>query len=217
MPLSALTTDERAVISCSCNIGGKRSVTAFTNAFGRFPMKGKYRTVPALLMALSLGVGAMAALPAQAQPRPPHERHDDRRIDRDRRPPDPRWGPGRDARRGPPHPPPHRQTRRPPIVYNYDYNRPDPRYRGYYANHYYRSGYQPVRVTRQTRIYRGADDRYYCRRPDGTTGLIVGAALGGILGNSIDRGQSSIMGTLLGAGAGALLGREIDRGGVSCR
>ena len=105
------------------------------------------------------------------------------------------------------------------MVYGYDYNRPDPRYRGYYAERYYRGGgnYSPVRVTRETRIYRGNDNRYYCRRSDGTTGLIVGAALGGVLGNQIDRGQSSALGTVLGAGAGALLGQSIDRGNVSCR
>jgi hypothetical protein len=105
------------------------------------------------------------------------------------------------------------------IVNNYDYNRPDPRYRGYYAERYYRggNGYAPVRVTRQTRVYRGNDNRYYCRRSDGTTGLIVGAALGGVIGNQLDRGGSNLLGTLLGAGAGGLLGREVDRGGVSCR
>ena len=44
------------------------------------------------------------------------------------------------------------------VVYNYDYNRPDPRYgRTYQPNRYYRSGYAPVRVDRNTRIYRGAD------------------------------------------------------------
>ncbi|MFB0875888.1 MULTISPECIES: glycine zipper 2TM domain-containing protein [unclassified Sphingobium] len=103
-------------------------------------------------------------------------------------------------------------------VYAYDYNRPDPRYGRYYQpNRYYRTGYAPIRVDRRTRIYRGYDDRYYCRRSDGTTGLIVGAALGGLLGSQIDRGQSNIAGVLIGGGAGALLGREIDRGGVSCR
>lgn len=103
-------------------------------------------------------------------------------------------------------------------VYSYDWNRPDPRYgRGYQANRYYRNGYAPIRVDRRTRIYRGNDNRYYCRRSDGTTGLIVGAALGGLLGNQIAQGESNLLGTLIGGGAGALLGREIDRGGVSCR
>lgn len=112
-----------------------------------------------------------------------------------------------------------RDYRRPgSVVYAYDYNRPDPRYGRYYRpDRYYRAGYAPIRVDRRTRIYRGYDDRYYCRRSDGTTGLIVGAALGGLLGSQIDRGQSNIAGILIGGGAGALLGREIDRGGVSCR
>ena len=100
----------------------------------------------------------------------------------------------------------------------YDYNRPDPRYGRYYrADRYYRSGYEPIRVTRATRIYRGYDNRYYCRRSDGTTGLIVGAALGGLLGSQIDQGRSNTAGVLIGAGAGALLGREIDRGNLNCR
>ena len=72
-------------------------------------------------------------------------------------------------------------------------------------------------MTRQTRIYRGYDNRYYCRRSDGTTGLIVGAALGGLLGDQIDQGRSSILGAVLGAAGGALVGREVDRGGMQCR
>ncbi|HEX7877538.1 MAG TPA: glycine zipper 2TM domain-containing protein [Sphingobium sp.] len=104
------------------------------------------------------------------------------------------------------------------VVYNYDWNRPDPRYgRSYRPDRYYRSGYEPIRVNRNTRIYRGYDDRYYCRRSDGTTGLIVGAALGGLLGSQLDRGRSNTAGILIGGGAGALLGREIDRGSLNCR
>lgn len=111
-----------------------------------------------------------------------------------------------------------RERRAPPrVVYAYDWNRPDPRYGGYYAERYYRGGYAPVRVTRQTRIYRGYDNRYYCRRSDGTTGLIVGTAVGGLLGDRIDRGRSSILGAVIGAGAGALIGKEIDSGQVQCR
>lgn len=106
-----------------------------------------------------------------------------------------------------------RQARR------YDYNRLEPGQRYYYADRYYRDGryYQPRRLSANDRIYRGNDGRYYCRRSDGTTGLIIGAAAGGLLGNAIDNGRSSLLGTLLGAGAGALLGREVERGGVRCR
>ena len=80
----------------------------------------------------------------------------------------------------------------------------------------YRQGnYRERRLTRQDQIYRGRDNRYYCRRNDGTTGLVVGAALGGILGGAI--GNGDLLGVLLGGSGGALLGREIDRGNVRCR
>ncbi len=101
---------------------------------------------------------------------------------------------------------------------HYDWNRPDPRYGGYDAARYYRFGsYGERRLTRYDRIYRGSDGRYYCRRSDGTTGLIVGGVLGGLLGNAISSGHSSTLATILGAGGGALLGRSIDRGNVRCR
>ena len=98
----------------------------------------------------------------------------------------------------------------------YDYNRPDPRYGGYYPERYYRSG-RDYRLTRGDRIYRGRDGRYYCRRSDGTTGLIVGGAAGAALGAVIAPGGSEVVGALIGGAAGAVLGREIDRGEVRCR
>jgi Ni/Co efflux regulator RcnB len=101
---------------------------------------------------------------------------------------------------------------------HYDYNHYAPGYRRYYPDHYYVSrGYRPIHVTRATRVYRGYDGRYYCRRSDGTTGLIVGAALGGLLGNSLSDGRSVVLSTVLGGAAGGLLGREIDRGRIECR
>ncbi|MFM5907101.1 MAG: glycine zipper 2TM domain-containing protein [Novosphingobium sp.] len=100
----------------------------------------------------------------------------------------------------------------------YDYNRYEPGQSSYYADRYYRDGryYTDRRLTRSDRIYRGNDDRYYCRRNDGTTGLIIGGAVGALLGREIDRGDSRLAGTLIGGGAGALLGREIERGSLRC-
>ena len=88
----------------------------------------------------------------------------------------------------------------------------------YYPDQYYRSGrgYADRRLGYNDRIYRGRDGRYYCRRSDGTTGLIVGAALGALIGRSLDRGRSRTVGTLIGAGAGAVLGRAVDRGQLRC-
>jgi hypothetical protein len=100
----------------------------------------------------------------------------------------------------------------------YDYNRYDPRYGNYRANRYYRDGgyYQDRRLTNQDRIYRGSDNRYYCRRNDGTTGLIIGAVGGGLLGRTIAPNGSKTLGTILGGAGGALIGRSIGRGGVRC-
>ncbi|MGE4430519.1 MAG: glycine zipper 2TM domain-containing protein [Sphingobium sp.] len=66
------------------------------------------------------------------------------------------------------------------------------------------------------RIYRDRDGRYYCKKPDGSTGLIVGGLAGGVLGNVIAPGGSKTLGTILGAGAGAIAGRAIDRNNVRC-
>lgn len=102
---------------------------------------------------------------------------------------------------------------------NYDYNRYERGYSGYYADDYYRDGryYRERRLSQNDRIYRGRDGRYYCRRNDGTTGLIIGAGLGALLGNAVDGGRSSLLGTLIGAGVGGALGREVERGNVRCR
>jgi len=80
----------------------------------------------------------------------------------------------RDARRD------YREDRRDWRRYrDYDWNRPARGQRYYYADDYYRDGryYRERRLTRADRIYRGRDGRYYCRRSDGTTGLIVGGGV----------------------------------------
>lgn len=61
--------------------------------------------------------------------------------------------------------------------------------------------------------WRGRDGRLRCRRSNGTTGLIIGAAGGALIGREIDGGRNRATGTILGAAAGALIGREVDRGG----
>lgn len=101
----------------------------------------------------------------------------------------------------------------------YDYNRPPPGARRYYADQFYRDGgnYQSRRLTRNDRLYRGNDGRYYCRRSDGTTGLIIGGVAGGALGNVIAPGGSKTLGTILGALGGGVIGNSIDRNNVTCR
>lgn len=77
--------------------------------------------------------------------------------------------------------------------------------------------YEPRRLDRSDRIWRGRDGRYYCRRDNGTTGLIIGGAVGALIGRSLDGGRDRTVGTIIGAAGGALLGREIDRSGSRCR
>jgi hypothetical protein len=102
---------------------------------------------------------------------------------------------------------------------SYDWNRPDPSYGGYYADRYYRDDrrYRERRLSRNDRVYAGQDGRYYCRRSDGTTGLIVGGIAGGALGAALTSGRSETLGVLLGAAAGAAAGASIDQNKVRCR
>jgi hypothetical protein len=90
-------------------------------------------------------------------------------------------------------------------------------YRGSYRDDYRNSGRYDQRVYRDTRVWRGDNGRYYCRKQNGTTGLLIGGAAGALLGRSVDGGRDRTLGTVIGAAAGALLGREVDRGGSSCR
>lgn len=89
----------------------------------------------------------------------------------------------------------------------------------YYAERYYKDDprYQERRLGRNDTIYEGGDGRYYCKRADGTTGLIVGGIAGGALGNLIAPGGSKTLGTLLGAAGGAAAGAAIDAKKVRCR
>ena len=90
-------------------------------------------------------------------------------------------------------------------------------YDGYYDRYYTAGQYDPYVLTRDDRIYRGANGTYYCRRRDGTVGLVVGAGIGGLLGNIIAPRGSNTIGTLIGAAAGASIGYAIERGEVRCQ
>jgi len=90
----------------------------------------------------------------------------------------------------------------------------DGRHHGKYDR--YGRYYEPREVSRD-RVWRGRDGRYYCKRDNGTTGLVIGAAAGALVGRELDGGRDRMTGTILGAAAGGLLGREIDKGPVKCR
>ncbi|MXO66894.1 glycine zipper 2TM domain-containing protein [Altererythrobacter endophyticus] len=80
-----------------------------------------------------------------------------------------------------------------------------------------RVSYRGERVRRDTRVWRGRDGRYRCEKENGTTGLLIGGAVGGLAGNQIAGRGDKTLGTLLGGVVGALAGREIDRSDAACR
>ena len=90
---------------------------------------------------------------------------------------------------------------------------------GYYdASRYYRDGnYNARPMNRNDTIYRGSDGRYYCKRDNGTTGLVIGAGVGALAGHELAGRGDRTLGAILGGAVGALVGREIDRGSLSCR
>jgi hypothetical protein len=96
----------------------------------------------------------------------------------------------------------------------------DPYATDYDASRYYRDDphYQERHLSANDEVYRGSDGRYYCKRNDGTTGLIIGAVGGGAIGNVIDGGHNRVAGTLIGGALGALAGKAIDQNSdVRCR
>jgi hypothetical protein len=71
----------------------------------------------------------------------------------------------------------------------------------------------------QSATWQGEDGRTYCRRSDGTTGLIVGGGAGALVGRGIDGGRHRGTGTIIGAIAGAIVGSAIEHSAnqQSCR
>ena len=63
----------------------------------------------------------------------------------------------------------------------------------------------------QAQSWRGEDGRTYCKRANGTTGLLVGGAAGVLAGRALDRSGSRATGSVLGGAIGALLGRQVER------
>ena len=92
-------------------------------------------------------------------------------------------------------------------------------YRNYgrnYDRRYDNNYAQPV--YRDTQVWRGDDGRYYCKKENGTTGLLIGAGVGGLIGHEVaGRNGDRTLGAIVGAAGGALLGRAIDRSSTKCR
>ena len=104
-------------------------------------------------------------------------------------------------------------------AYGYPQGARDPYATDYDASRYYQanSRYQERPLGATDEVYRGSDGRYYCKRSDGTVGLVVGGVGGAALGNVIDGGHSRAAGTLIGGALGALIGQAVDRNSSDVR
>ena len=76
---------------------------------------------------------------------------------------------------------------------------------------------EPRRISRNTRIWRGNDGRYYCRRDNGTTGMLIGAGVGALAGHELAGSGDKTLGAILGGVIGGALGKAIDSGDIKCR
>ena len=145
------------------------------------------------LMAASLPAAAATWHPASTDQASVYRDHDDD-DDNDR---GERWERGRGNNRG----------------YNQQYYG-----QNNYQQPYYNNSYQEPYYNNSNQVWRGNDGRYYCKRKNGTTGLIIGGAAGALIGRSIAGRGDNTLGTILGAAGGALLGRAVERNSSSrCR
>ena len=96
--------------------------------------------------------------------------------------------------------------------------------RSRYADRYYGSRYNDRYArTRYGNGYYGNQNYYgrnsysYRCRGNGTTGTVLGAIVGGLLGDAaVGRRGDGTAGAIVGAGVGALAGRAIERSGDRC-
>jgi len=94
-------------------------------------------------------------------------------------------------------------------------NRRDRDRRGSYGRHA-RNDYRGDRVGRNTRVW-NRNGRTYCQKENGTTGLLIGGAVGALAGHEVAGSGNRTLGALIGAAGGGLLGRAIDLSDARCR
>lgn len=75
----------------------------------------------------------------------------------------------------------------------------------------------PQTMNEDDEVWKDENGQLRCKRKNGTTGLVIGAVVGGIFGNVIFGGDAKTVGTILGAVGGGLLGRSIERGDAKCQ
>ncbi len=75
----------------------------------------------------------------------------------------------------------------------------------------------PQAVGEKDEVWKDENGQLRCKRKNGTTGLVIGAVVGGLFGNTVFGGDAKALGTILGAVGGGLLGRSIEKGEAKCQ
>lgn len=75
----------------------------------------------------------------------------------------------------------------------------------------------PQTLGADDKVWQDENGQYRCKRKNGTTGLVIGAAIGGFLGNRIAGRGNRALGTIIGAVGGGLLGKSLSDGEVKCQ
>jgi len=101
-----------------------------------------------------------------------------------------------------------------PLPYTFGGSAPTSSAPSYDANGNYVT---PQALGTSDRVWLGEDGQYHCKRKNGTTGLVIGAAIGGFLGNRIAGRGKRTLGTIIGAVGGGLLGKSLTDGEVKCQ
>jgi hypothetical protein len=81
---------------------------------------------------------------------------------------------------------------------------PQQSYSGAYSGYYNQQGYYSGPT------WRGDDGRYHCRRSDGSTGTVIGAGVGALIGSQIAGYGDRTTGAVIGGAVGALIGSRAD-------
>jgi hypothetical protein len=91
---------------------------------------------------------------------------------------------------------------------------PQAYYGGGYSQGYAGNGYGAPYQQRPVAYGYNQNTRYRCNT--GSTGTILGAIAGGLIGNGVAGRGDKVLGTVLGGGAGAVVGNSIDKSNRRC-
>ena len=87
---------------------------------------------------------------------------------------------------------------------------------GDFALHYRPATGEGHALNYNDRVYRGADEAYYCQRTDGTLGLVVMGGGGALPPALVEAGRSGKLGSIVAQPGGGAIREAIERHELRC-